>query len=443
MEAFGSISGLVLGPDSEPWPGTRVTLEPSPRTANRPELAVHVAGSVPTDARGRFAIEDLEPGDYLLSAIAPGFEATQRDLYLSPGEALELPAIFLVFGVELSGVVVDAETNEPLVGVDVRAIDPPGAADTVSGLQGEFRVFTGADRSLTLRFETPDYVTRDVEVSPKQIEAGDPIRVELHPAGWILVVADDPDTGFPCQGCRVSIDPSRTELTTDSLGEVLSGPLAPGFYKVGEPLLTHLGSTVVEQPEAHYRWARVSPGEVSIVRIGRQGRQIRVRFDPTPRGLWTLSARTAVRAEKHYPGDDGAYVVELRPHESLDLFLQRYDPDTGLEIEVRQGTVPADAEDDVVLPLQPTAIRGMALGEAGPVGGQPVQLRSLLDGSLQATVATRDDGHFEIPHPLPGLYSLTIGGQSVKFVRVSEHETVDLGTFQLPSLAFQGPGRRR
>lgn len=425
LEPWSSVLGEVLDGNSQPIPGARVTLFPFSEEDGEPLV-------VPADS-GRFAAGRLAAGDYEVYAAAPGFRLEQREFRLEAGEKLELPAIFLLAGRTVDGVVVDAETGEPVAAVEVEALDPPGEAAGITNLDGSFLLTApGKDESLTVRFTTPDYAPRVVTFEAAELAREEGVRVEMKPAGWILAIVENAG-GEPCQGCRVVIWPDGEELTTDGFGEAMSGPLEPGHYRVARPRVTHLGSTVVEERDAEVQPARVTAKKATIVHLRETERTVAVRFEPPLEGLWTLSARSPRRSEKHLPEEDGSYRVGLREDEDLELFLQSWDPEAEAENLIWQGTLRRTLQgDELRLRLSGAEIRGRARGTGGAaLVHVPVRLRRFVDGVLQAVVYTDDEGRFVLPHVRPGVYSVSIGDWMVHFASVSERQRVDLGTFEL------------
>lgn len=421
LEPWARVTGEVIGPDSQPPRGAVLALRPAGA-----DVEPRIVG-----VGGAFELGELAAGEYELRLAAPGYRTEERAFAVDAGQHLELGPIVLLHAHEVEARVVDAGTGEPIAGVDVRALSPPGAVDTYSDLDGELRFGAPGREGLVLEFSVFDYATRQLALTPENLESGEPLVVEMAPAGWILAEVED-DDGGPCRGCRVVIWPGGEVLWTDGLGEALSGPLAAGTHRVARPRVTHLGSTVVEEPEAETFNVRVRPGRLSIVRLAAGGRAVRVRFEPGLDGLWALSARTRLRVEKLLAGDDGSFAIRQRPGESLDLFLHAWDPELGSEIAVWQATLPSGLlADEVPVRLSGSEVHGRAMGLEGPLAGAEVRLLGFADAALRALTATRADGTFRIPHVRPGVYNLYVGPRSVQFVSVGERQSLDLGTFQI------------
>ena len=432
LEPLAGVRGEVLAIDGALPPGTRVsaeaiTVEPAAKADPSP---------VSVDAGGRFTLDQLAAGEYLLKAAAPGFEVETRTITLVPGERLELETIVLLYGRALEARVVDAETGEPIAGAELSAASPPGAAREVSDEDGELVLATRTRETLILRLSADGYAPREVELTPEKLAEREPLVLEMERGGRIRAVVWDESTGLPCQSCRLVIEPSSVELSTGAAGEALSEIMKPGWYRVFRPRVSHLGSTVIRQDDAEMRHVKVRRGETSTVRFGERRRSVRVIFQPSPGAGWTLSARTPSRTERYHPDPSGGFRVRHRRGESLDLFLHRWEPETGAEVEVRQATLPAGfTAAELVLPLAGARLDGRATGGGKPLAGVRVRLRGL-DHALHATAHTRPDGGFAIPHLPAGVYSVVLGERGVQFVSLRAGQALNLGTFTLTAGSY-------
>lgn len=424
LEPLGLVTGEVLGIEGLGVPGAAVSVVPIAEPSGEA-----VVGSV--DGAGRFIVGELAPGEYALTAAAPGREVAEQTFTLVAGERLDLGAIVLLRGRELPGRVIDADNEEPIAGAEIRALDPPGAVWARSDDRGEFTLASRTDRPLVLEAAAEDYAPAEVVVEPARLFEEAPLVIELVRAGWIRAVVWDEAADLPCQGCPLVVQPSAEELRTDAWGEAVSGPLARGYYRVYRPRVTHLGSTVLEQRDAEMRYVRVEPGRIATVRFGESRRPLRVVFWPASEPGWSLSVRTPWRTERVSREADGSFRVRHRRGESAELFLQLWDPVAGAEVAVRQATLPADLElKELVLPRRSAVLAGRATTGGGPIAGERVRLRSV-DGAEQAEVRSRADGRFRIPHLPPGVYAVMIGDRVVRFVSLYDGQTLDLGTFEL------------
>lgn len=432
LEPLAALLGEVVGPGGEAVPGAVVTMASQSIGEAAPDPREEMV--TPASSGTRFAISDLEPGDWQMTVAAPGYEILDRPLTLAPGERLDLGTIVLLSGTEIDGLVVDAESREPVAGAEVLGVDPLGGAWAVSDADGAFTVTVSGDRAVGLEVSAEGYAAAKVHVRPEDLE-GEPLVVELSEAGWLRIVIWDAAGDVPCQGCLVTLSPSSTRLRTDRWGEALSGSLAPGWYNVYRPDVTHLGSAVVTRDDAEKRTARVEAGEITTVRFGDRTETVRVTLQPSAEPGWRLSARTPWRTENVLRREDGSFQIRRRPDEALDLFLVIHDPEADAESEIWQLTLPADFEDDeLVLPLGSAAVEGRVTRDGEALAGERVRLRSLAQQVL-ATVHTRPDGSFHVPRVPPGVYFLAVGAPNVTSISLREGQSLDVGT-----LAVVGSG---
>ena len=393
-------------------------------------------------AEGTFAFSELAAGRYRLDAAAPDHEVLSQEIFLDGGEDQQLGPLRLMKGRQVELIVVDADSGAALEGVDVQSLDPPGAVDGVTDAKGELAFATRGDRGLVIQLRHRDYAEARRRLSAEDLRQdrpfeGGPIRLTLHPPGWVRVVIHDEALGAPCRGCTVILSPPGVELQTDELGHVLSPPLEPGSYRVYRPRLTHLGSTVVEQPDAERRYAKVKAGKTSLVRFGEARQSLRLTFEPALPAGWGLRVQTPYHAERLEAAADGSFEVRHKAGEALDVYLLHYDRSVDKLSEIRLGTLPANpTARELQLKLRRSAIRGQLTDWSGhPLAGKAVELASL-ERQSYAKVWTDADGNFHIPFAPEGVFGLHIGQRSVRFVSVSPSQTVDVGNVQLEAGSF-------
>ena len=124
-----AVSGQVLQEGSRtPIAGAEVLLVPL-RSGPEPALASHQPRGAVTDRDGRYTFEDVEPGQYRISAQKPGFarpsDADIPQVTLAGGEGLQDVNVLLQRGGVIAGRVLD-ETGEPAV--EVRVVATPSSA---------------------------------------------------------------------------------------------------------------------------------------------------------------------------------------------------------------------------------------------------------------------------------------------------------------------------
>lgn len=450
------LAGAVIGPDGAAPAGVFAALLAVPETpaaalaqaagkrpqALAPTPAMVVQRQTMVASGGAFALRAIDPGTYRLRLVAPGFAAEQRVLEILPGERLDLGVIALGAASALDGVVVDAEDGSPLSGVTVGWLEPEGGGTDLTDDEGRFAITDlgtlSAGGARVLEARHPDHVVARFHLPPAAERAADePLRIALRRGGSILVVVWDAASGRACRGCAVRIDPGALALRTDGRGEALSELLVPGRYRVALSRMVHLGSTVVEEPEAEVRWVHVYAEGIAPVWFGERTQAVRVRFRPQPEAHWLLVARSRRRAQRVFADADGAFTLEQERDEGLGLYLLGWDAEAEATVEVRQARLaPADHAREVVLGLPSGRLLGQVTSEGRPVAGVRIRLRGLHDGQRVALAATDAGGRFRVPHLPAGVYALEVGQRPLRFVRISPGERVDIGTWDLLAGSF-------
>ncbi|HLL55012.1 MAG TPA: carboxypeptidase regulatory-like domain-containing protein [Myxococcaceae bacterium] len=232
------ITGRVLDPSGTPAPGALVqvsgvrgndTLQPWPRTT--------------TDAEGRFTLEGLDPGEYRVTATAPGYVASHKPRVRSGSSDVELR---LGSGGRLTGTVREARTGAPVNSFTVelslrqglgrsplltQAVIDPGGRFELQAPQGELSVTVAA-----YGFGVSDEVRVTVGEAPVNVS------VELARGGRLFGKVVDDATRVPLPGARVSVEgmmgspasalPVLATVTTDARGEFSLEGLAAGLRSV-------------------------------------------------------------------------------------------------------------------------------------------------------------------------------------------------------------------
>lgn len=190
LDARASVGGRVLGPDDAPALWARVV----------------AAGPVEREARsaadGSFAIDDLVPGEYTLSASDREFAAESLGpLPLARGEQVRGLVFRLVRSAILSGTVRDARTREGIPGAYVAG----GAARATADTSGRFRLtgLAGGVRSIVAAAD--GFVTRAEEIALPYGTERSGVDIHLTPAARIAGVVRG--HGGPVPGATVSAVP--------------------------------------------------------------------------------------------------------------------------------------------------------------------------------------------------------------------------------------------
>ena len=144
-----TIQGIVRDPAGAPLEGARVRIStPTAETGN--PLSTFPRPPIITGADGRFSRDDLPALPHLVSVFHEDFASTLRRNIQPSSESLD---VTLKLGAVLSGTVIDAETEVPLDGANLRVHDMSGEPRTaVSSADGSFelRGLTAGNRSRVL-----------------------------------------------------------------------------------------------------------------------------------------------------------------------------------------------------------------------------------------------------------------------------------------------------
>lgn len=188
--APGAVSGLVVNTEGEPVSGAEI-LASHPRRGGVGKLP-----ATQTDERGEFLLKDLAPGPYVLSVnkIEQGHPYSDSAFY-SDGvteapqvlirEGETIPGVVLYLrpkAAELTGRLIDADTNKPIKGlknarITLRRADNPDAAIyAFPDAEGEFsELVTSAP--FTIAVSAPGYEEKHLP-SPG-VRAGRPNRLDI------------------------------------------------------------------------------------------------------------------------------------------------------------------------------------------------------------------------------------------------------------------------
>lgn len=234
LYAPASVSGHALTPEGQPVAGVRVQLQGDART-------------VQTDAAGRFVIDGLLPGEYVLHYAAPEGRvlagAASQVVALSAGDALDTPTIIAMTPGAIEGVLL--EGSEPYAGIAVTLL-PMG--DTAYTDDAGAYAFEGlALGTYTLSFALPeDALLMDVPGEIVIAQSGQRESLMLHAVRYAsisgriwqdlnddgYVTADEPGVGGA--GVRLE-DRDGAEVAraeTDRNGNFTFGALMPGEYRM-------------------------------------------------------------------------------------------------------------------------------------------------------------------------------------------------------------------
>lgn len=272
----GEVSGRVTAA-GEKLEGVEVSL----RQAN--SFMPFGGRTATTDEFGRYAFEDVESGDYTVSAMAPGAALDeQRDVEVRSGEAVTADLAFS--GATLRGRVLDMATDRGAPGVmlTVAAVEEQGGGDGLfggfgSGFSAEVRVVTadsdsgggGFGSEFVFSGGAASRVKTDADgnFELKYVKPGK-YRIEARGAGYTEGEAGPIDVDDEAVVDGIVIEVERGAVVT---GTVFSG-------KTGEPLggvpvrLSSVDGGVAEmsatEDDGSYRFEGLEAGAVRVSVLG-------------------------------------------------------------------------------------------------------------------------------------------------------------------------------
>lgn len=258
------------------------------RADGRPVTRFTVNANSFDDQNGAFRILVPPEGDFRVVIRAPGFAPNVIHVQGAAGKKLVMPEITLGQGEDLIGEVLDADTEQPVVGARIALSDPAkierlrlvrperlvNAVNT--GVGGYYKIGGSPRGLLMLVVAHPDYLTEFVPLNTKER----PRTVYLHRGGAISGVVRGA-RGEPLPRARVAAISEAAldggEVLTDSNGRYRLNGLRAGNYRV-VALADSKGAAAAPDE------IQVADGRATTVAldVGVQGRR-RLEGQPTPR----------------------------------------------------------------------------------------------------------------------------------------------------------------
>lgn len=354
-----SVTGNVLGPDGQPFPGATVRIDPGSVGWQVQQDPYPEAVTAVSDEEGNYAMPTLVPGNLGLRATASGYcHSATSTFEVAPGETREDVTLRLTSGGTLVGDVYDDDAR-PAAGYMIMAFNMAGMS----------QVFGGTDN------------------------AGH-FRMENMPPGAYMVMAMDPsrEISVGAEGIDMGAMMSQWDMSQAVLKEGQET-----YVVIGAPpehLVTVTGSVTLDgEPYEGALVSFVPPGEKMYANM----KNVTVRED----GSFELEL-----------DGTGAYVV------SVQVITGVAGQQSSIEFAV---DIPEHAKEhraDFELPLG--RISGRLTGpEGSPAGGARVTLTS--DGVVRSDsffggqyteLVTEPDGTFDVRALRPGTYRLSAGGAS-------------------------------
>jgi len=184
-----------------------------------------------SDEKGRFRIEGIEPGAYLVTAVATGFAKAAETVTVPAADEVVLQLSQSSF---IEGSVV-ASDGKPAAGA---AIVASGGRDPVTGVATESGTFSleVSPRTWELTAKKGEETGRaDAQVSVAAGATARGIRIKLGPAASIAGTVVAAANQAPIAGAQIALSPHGADgasglAQTDGSGAFTIGGLAPGSY---------------------------------------------------------------------------------------------------------------------------------------------------------------------------------------------------------------------
>jgi hypothetical protein len=290
-----------------------------PRDPNLGEATWRLAGSGSTDAQGRVRLPS-RPGNYLVTARAPGQSTQSRDVVRPQGEALTRLRLVLEAGHSLSGRTVVKGTGEPLPLVELslvphgRKLKPWEDVEAPveervfahSDARGSFRLEGLAAGTWLLRAEAPGHGPE--LLNEVRVPAEGPLEIALTRAGIIEGFVVDAE-GRPAPGAEVRVSGGLTQqVVTTGQGGGFSTEVEAGAHTVSArrgdeagaldtPVVVAAGGTV---RDVRVRLGASALLEGRVVARTSQAPVVGATVDVSPAGLNGDSGRTVTDAEGRF-----------------------------------------------------------------------------------------------------------------------------------------------
>jgi len=387
----GTARGRVVAPDGAPIGGATVETSPAERRAT-------------TDEEGKFRLEDLDPGTWLLRATAPERVASEwREVAIEAGSETGEIVFALLDGLAIEGRVRD-DAGVPLVGAGVFATTIVTADGWVAETteEGRFRIpgLPAGTFDLEARLEGHLPARRTgVRAGETEVEIVLPRAAAIR--GRVVDEVDRPVSSFRVEVERdlgtYAVEPPRSAEFEHPEGRFAFEALVPGLY--------HLRASSTSDGDAvatgRLEGIRATPGEEStevIVRLDRVGSifgSVRA-SDGTPIAGASLGLASAMAAgdlgvnwyERHGGGEpvvrsagDGSFEFDAVP------------PGVHTVLAHARGRGSAAVEEVAVAPGAPTGPLSIVIPRGGTIEGTVTEaFGEPVPGVAIVVLAVRDVG---------------------------------------------------
>ena len=408
------LTGRVLYEDGRPAAGIPVRGEGPP---------MRLPGAV-TGADGRYSIGSIPEGDYqvIASPSSSEFPAACHDrIAVTEGGTTEVPDLVLTTGGFVEGLVVEAETGEPVEGATISAghLPMPGTVASTDD-RGRYRLHVQAGRRIAITVSPPPSYLREPQTGVVKVAKGKTVTADFSIRKGLSVSGLAVDTeDRPAVAVMVALVPPGEDESHFGIGSVpayadVAGRLSWQGVRPGRALVRAREEWEVVEPRAVDLPAE-SPIRVVLRRLPHRTLRIRVLSTAgqpiagasvvIEHSSWVgracalpstpvLRVGLAPRPDGHRTNLQG--LVErsgLRPGTTLRVSASAPDylPADPVEVTVEEG---ADPSVEMVLVPLSRAIAGTVLdAEGSPAPGAVV---ACPDGGPRAHAVTDEAGLFTL-----------------------------------------------
>jgi uncharacterized GH25 family protein len=450
LNAGYPIQGRVLDSSNAPIKEFQVRAEPLEKERQEWQPARGTVTGRFSDADGRFTLEGLHEGDWLVRAESKNAPACAPQQIHVPGQGTAL-VIVLAPACTVSGVVVDPK-GQPARGTRVRAEPERDESSRFvfngnrkysasSDAEGKFEISGIPPGPLSLRASSEEWA--EPEAQALDLAAGqklEGVRLVLRTPGRILGLVLD-RAGHVDGGRPVSLSgtsgSSWQQTTSDANGRFNFDKLAPGDYHLyTQAKQEEFEAAGGDQTKVNRVWqeqqrslmVKVAEGATSEVTLGGMPKNAlhlvgRVSCGGQPVAGAYLQTWRRQRAEGDEPqdfhasaDDDGRYDLVLGgPGDyTINVSAGASGSSTSISFEVKVGSEPQQTRD---FELPGARISGRVVDRRGkPQAGVWLQLggdskaRGEGGRGVSGYLSSDEEGRFVFEHVAPGTYEISCGG---------------------------------
>jgi 5-hydroxyisourate hydrolase-like protein (transthyretin family) len=265
---FGSLAGNVQDDQGNNLPGAVILVK-------NVDSDVLISRKI-TDTNGDYAIGELSPGSYIVTASSDDYQASLSGAIISAGSTSTVNFSLEPNPSAITGTIVNLQTGEPIIGasIEIQLMDSNGLilTTTFSDVDGNFVVEDLMPSTYTIIVSAEGFriSSASLKLTPGSVPA---ITIGLNPTpGFVTGTMLDSLTGLPIAGGTVNISNTLGVLVdsalTSSDGTFISLGLPNGFYTltaVADGFETQIVGVLVPNGLTKYIDIELSPNPGTIL----------------------------------------------------------------------------------------------------------------------------------------------------------------------------------